>query len=268
MTPTPPESGARALPSLDDSPPPGTSRLPEHYHATDDDFVIPFAVEPLDVRGRVIRLGGELDGILARHDYPEPVSKLLAEMVAFTLLLGTALKFDGRFIVQAQGDGPVSLLVVDFQTPDGVRAMARFDETRLNEMVAAGEPSSAQLLGTGHLALTVDQGAHMQRYQGVVAMQGDSLEQMAEAYFLQSEQIPTRVRLAVGQTVERGDKGVAHWRAGGILAQYLPQDGSALPVRDLHPGDDPNAADGAAGLDAMPDRWREAEAILGTVEAD
>ena len=273
MTQNPPSTGGRATPSVpaqtDTSLMPGTSALPERFHAQDDDYVIPFAVEPLDVRGRVIRLGPTLDEILDRHDYPEPVSRLLAEMVAFSLLLGTALKFDGRFIVQAQGDGPVSLLVVDFQTPDAVRAMARFDAERLDAMIAEGVKTSAQLMGKGHLALTVDQGQHMQRYQGVVAMQGDSLEDMAQAYFLQSEQIPTRVRLAVAQNIEAGEQGRARWRAGGLLAQYLPHDSADLPVRDLHPGDDPNASDGATVDDnATPDLWREAEALVGTIEAD
>lgn len=280
MTLNPPSGGAdpttmAALPNL--------ARAPEGYHAGEDDHVIPFAVEELDVRGRTVRLGSAIDDLLERHDYPEPVSRLLAEMVALTMLLGTALKFEGRFIVQAQGDGPVSLLVVNFQTPDTVRAMARFDEVRLDEAVKAGATSPTQLLGEGHLALTVDQGAHMNRYQGVVAMQGESLEEMAQAYFLQSEQIPTLVRLAVGQSVDRGDGGKAKWRAGGFLAQYLPRDSSAMPVRDLHPGDDPNAGDLQAGdpnagdlqageaADAVfdqPDHWREAEALIRTIEAD
>ncbi len=267
MTPNPPSSGGTdptGQPNLLSQP---TSRAPASFHAGDDDYVMPFAVEELDVRGRVIRLGGAIDDLLDRHDYPQPVARLLAEMVALTLLLGTALKFDGRFIVQAQGDGPVSLLVVDFQTPDAVRAMARFDDARLEEAVAAGLTEPSELLGAGHLALTVDQGAHMNRYQGVVAMQGKSLEEMAQAYFLQSEQIPTLVRLAVAQTVDRGDAGKAKWRAGGFLAQYLPRDTSQLPVQDLHPGDDPNGETGTDMSVDQPDHWREAEALIGTIEA-
>ncbi len=264
MTPTPRLPGG-PTPIAGTTTPQPTSRAPASFHATDDDHVMPFAVEDLDVRGRVIRMGSAVDDLLARHDYPEPVARLLAEMVALTLLLGTALKFDGRFIVQAQGDGPVSLLVVDFQTPDAVRAMARFDQGRLDEAVAAGQGEPAQLLGKGHLALTVDPGTHMNRYQGVVAMQGESLEEMAQAYFLQSEQIPTLVRLAVAQSVDRGDGGKAKWRAGGFLAQYLPRDSSKLPTRDLHPGDDPNASDDVTV--EQPDHWREAEALIGTIEA-
>ncbi|MEM1284285.1 MAG: Hsp33 family molecular chaperone [Pseudomonadota bacterium] len=268
MTPNPPHGGraGSAVPSATTSATAPASRAPASFHAGDDDHVMPFAVEALDVRGRVIRLGPAIDELLARHDYPEPVARLLAEMVALTLLLGTSLKFDGRFIVQAQGDGPVSLLVVDFQTPDSVRAMARFDETRLAAAVAAGETQPAQLLGKGHLALTVDQGAHMSRYQGVVAMEGESLEEMAQAYFLQSEQIPTLVRLAVAQTVERGEGGKAHWRAGGFIGQYLPRDTSRVAVRDLHPGDDPNPEATGAILPDHHEHWREAEALIGTIE--
>lgn len=264
MTPNPPSGGADpAIVPVTQN----LSRAPKSYNAGEDDHVIPFAVEELDVRGRTVRLGRSIDDILERHSYPEPVARLLAEMVALTMLLGTALKFEGRFIVQAQGDGPVSLLVVDFQTPDKVRAMARFDDARFDEAVKTGATSPTQLLGEGHLALTVDQGAHMNRYQGVVAMQGESLEEMAQAYFLQSEQIPTLVRLAVAQSVDRGDGGKARWRAGGFLAQYLPQDSSALPVRDLHPGDDPNA-DAAESSVEQPDHWLEAEALIQTIEAD
>ncbi len=266
MTPNPPSSGGTS-PALPTAVSGATTRAPASFHANDDDHVMPFAVEELDVRGRVIRLGGAIDTLLDRHSYPEPVARLLAEMTALTLLLGTALKFDGRFIVQAQGDGPVSLLVVDFQTPDAVRAMARFDDARLSEAMAQGKTEPTQLLGSGHLALTVDQGAHMNRYQGVVAMQGESLEEMAQAYFLQSEQIPTLVRLAVAQTVDRGDGGKARWRAGGFLAQYLPRDSAKIPVRDLHPGDDPNADADAANVAEHHDHWREAEALIGTIEA-
>lgn len=262
MTPSSPLSTARP------ASPHGASRAPESFHATRDDHVMPFAVEGLDVRGRVIRLGPAIDDLLDRHDYPAPVAQLLAQMVALTLLLGTSLKFDGRFIVQAQGNGPVSLLVVDFQSPDAVRAMARFDAARLQTAIDAGQSEPAQLLGAGHLALTVDQGAHMNRYQGIVEMQGESLEDMAQAYFLQSEQIPTLVRLAVAQSVERGDGGRARWRAGGFLAQYLPADLRQVPPRDLHPGDDPS--DGGERQDVpvdQPDHWREAEALIGTIEA-
>ncbi|MBC8129009.1 MAG: Hsp33 family molecular chaperone HslO, partial [Rhizobiaceae bacterium] len=190
-----------------------------------DDAVVPFAVEALDARGRAVQLGAMLDDILGRHDYPEPVARLLAEMIVLTVLLGTSLKFDGKFIAQTQTDGPVDLLVVDFTTPSSVRAYARFDAERVAASVAAGRTDPETLLGIGTMALTVDQGGHSQRYQGIVELSGASLEEVAEGYFRQSEQIPTTLRLAVGRIARRGEGGGFResWRAGGILAQFLPE---------------------------------------------
>src|SRR6201988_677953 len=113
-----------------------------------DDAVLPFEVDALDLRGRLTRLGPALDEILTKHDYPTPVGKLLGEAIVLTTLLGSALKFDGRFILQTQTDGPVSFMVVDFQAPDRLRAYARFDASR----VTPGADSAA-LLGQGHLAM-------------------------------------------------------------------------------------------------------------------
>src|SRR5881227_1236437 len=124
-----------------------------------DDAVLPFEVNSLDLRGRLTRLGPALDEILAKHDYPPVVGKLLGEAIVLTTLLGSSLKFDGRFILQTKTDGPVSFLIVDFQAPDRMRAYARFDAARL----APGLGSGA-LLGRGHLAMTIDQGPDMSRY--------------------------------------------------------------------------------------------------------
>src|SRR6218665_3308641 len=172
-----------------------------------DDAVLPFEVAPLDLRGRLTRLGPALDELLAKHDYPAPVAKLLGEAIVLTTLLGSTLKFDGRFILQTQTDGPVSMIVVDFQAPDRLRAYARFDATRLE----AGQ-DSATLLGHGHLAMTIDQGPDMSRYQGLVALDGGNLEDAAHEYFLRSEQIPTQVRLAVGEEFRGGDGPKHRWR--------------------------------------------------------
>src|SRR3974390_3260104 len=119
-----------------------------------DDAVLPFEVNALDLRGRLTRLGPALDDILAKHDYPAPVAKLLGEAIVLTTLLGSSLKFDGRFILQTRTDGPVSFLIVDFKVPDRLRAYARYDASRLKD----GQ-SSGVLLGRGHLAMTIDQGA-------------------------------------------------------------------------------------------------------------
>src|SRR6202048_338450 len=121
-----------------------------------DDAVLPFEVSSLDLRGRLTRMGPALDDILTKHDYPAPVGKLLGEAIVLTTLLGSSLKFDGRFILQTPTDGPVSFLIVDFQAPDRLRAYARYDTSRLKD----GQDSGT-LLGKGHLAMTVDQGPDM-----------------------------------------------------------------------------------------------------------
>ena len=142
-----------------------------------DDAVLPFEVATLDLRGRLTRLGPALDDILTKHDYPAPVGKLLGEAIVLTTLLGSSLKFDGRFILQTQTDGPVSFMIVDFQAPDRLRAYARFDAKRLE----SGQDSGA-LLGKGHLAMTVDQGPDMSRYQGLVPLEGESSHSLSFWY--------------------------------------------------------------------------------------
>lgn len=241
-----------------------TSNLGLDRPETGDDAVVPFTLENLDTRGRSVRLGAALDTILKRHDYPAPVARLLGEAVALAALIGSSLKFDGRFILQTQTDGPVNLLVVDFDAPDGVRAYARFDEAELNAAVVSGRARPGELLGKGHLAMTIDQGEHMERYQGIVALEGDSLEEVAHTYFMQSEQIPTQVRLAVAELSQRGDP-VSHWRAGGVLIQHLPNHGMAV-MPDL-PGDGDFDNPETADPDFVePDSWTRARTLLATIE--
>ncbi|MCP3461604.1 MULTISPECIES: Hsp33 family molecular chaperone [unclassified Bradyrhizobium] len=224
-----------------------------------DDAVLPFEVDALDVRGRLTRLGPTLDDILTKHDYPAPVGKLLGEAIVLTTLLGSAVKFEGRFILQAQTDGPVSFLVVDFKAPDRLRAYARYDASRLGEAKDSGS-----LLGRGHLAMTIDQGADMSRYQGLVALDGGSLEDAAHEYFLRSEQIPTQVRLAVGEEWRSSDGGKHRWRAGGLLMQFLPKAPERARQADLHPGDAPEGT--TPHTVAEDDAWVEARSLIGTAE--
>ena len=226
-----------------------------------DDAVLPFEVDALDLRGRLTRLGPALDDVLAKHDYPAPVGKLLGEAIVLTTLLGSSLKFDGRFILQTQTDGPVSFLIVDFRAPDRLRAYARFDASRLKD----GQDSGA-LLGKGHLAMTIDQGPEMSRYQGLVALDGGTLEDAAHEYFLRSEQIPTRVRLAVGEEWRggEGDRPRHRWRAGGMLLQFLPKAPERARQADLHPGDAPEGA--VAHTVAEDDAWVEGQSLIATVE--
>src|ERR1700675_2663626 len=225
-----------------------------------DDATLPFEVDALDLRGRLTRLGPALDDVLAKHDYPAAVGKLLGEAIVLTTLLGSSLKFDGRFILQTQTDGAVSFLIVDFQAPDRLRAYARYDTSRLKD----GQDSGT-LLGKGHLAMTVDQGPDMSRYQGLVALDGGNLEAAAHEYFLRSEQIPTRVRLAVGEEWRGGGEGPKHrWRAGGMLLQFLPKAPERARLADLDPGDVPEGVEKPEIEE--DDAWVEGQSLIATVE--
>jgi molecular chaperone Hsp33 len=223
-----------------------------------DDLVLPFSVAALDVRGRVARLGPALDDILRRHDYPPKVSRLLGEAVILNVLFATALKIEGRVILQIQSGGPVSLLITDFTSPDGLRGYARFDAAAVAAL--PDNPALSAIVGEGTMALTVEPLHNVRRYQGVVAMNGDSLEEVAHSYFTQSEQIPTMVRLAVAETLERrpGEEPRRAWRGGGVTVQFLPDKADRIVVRDLAPGDAP--ADAANETPPDDDAWVEASA--------
>jgi molecular chaperone Hsp33 len=239
---------------------------PEPIALAGDDRVRPFHVPRLDVRGRAIQIDPMLNAILDRHHYPAPVARLLGEAIALTVLLGTTLKFDGQLILQTQSNGPVSMMVVDFRTPDSVRAYASFHQTEIEEAISSGHDAPHELLGTGSLAMTIDQGAHTSRYQGVVELDGTGLANAAHQYFLQSEQIPTRIRLAVSELIEPSGDGSEprrSWRAGGILVQFLPESEDRQRNRDLPSGDPDAEFDGTED-----DAWVEAEALVDTVSDD
>jgi len=221
-----------------------------------DDAVVPFVVEPLDVRGRVVRLGATIDHILAKHGYPTPVARLVGEACVLTVLLATSLKIEGRFQLQTRGDGAIGMLVVDFDTPDRLRALARFDADKLGARLRA-----CDLLGTGHLAVTVEQSDGTSRYQGIVSLQGQGLEDAARQYFDQSAQIPTRVRLAVAENVTGAG---VQWRAGGVMTQFLPRSPERRYRADLDPGDAPGGL--TMATPPADDAWIEAEALLATIE--
>ena len=234
-----------------------------------DDTVLPFAVEELDVRGRVVRLGPAVDTMLQRHGYPEPVARVLGEAAVLTILLGSSLKFDGRFQLQTKTDGAIDMLVVDFEAPDKLRGYARFNADRVSEIAATGMQTgpavAAQLLGKGYLGLTIDQGPDMSQYQGLVSLDGQGLEAAAHAYFKDSEQIPTVIRLAVAEALSDDEDGPRHaWRAGGLILQFLPESTERRRQRDIDPGDAPEGTI----RDETPDddAWVEARALVATVE--
>lgn len=187
-----------------------------------DDLAAAFQIDGWPVRGRIVRLGDAIDAILSAHDYPEPVAALLGEACALAALVGSSLKFEGRLIVQAQGDGPVRYVVADYDTEGHLRGYCRFDP---DEVAAAStgfaRPGAKTLLGGGTFAMTLDRGPDFERTQGITPIEGESLSLCAEHYFQQSEQVPTRVRLAVGQVLA-GDR--AGWRAGGAMIQMIASD--------------------------------------------
>jgi molecular chaperone Hsp33 len=210
-----------------------------------DDFVAAFQIEGWPLRGRIVRLGAAIDEVLSRHDYPEAVAKLLGEACALAALVGSSLKFEGRLIVQAQGDGPVSFVVADYDTAGGLRGYCSFNAQRLAEVSGGfARPGARTLLGGGVFMMTIDPGPESERYQGITPIEGETLALCAEQYFAQSEQTPTRVRLSVGQ-LNTGE-GIS-WRAGGILIQNV-------------------ASDDARG--STEDVWERAQALFATTGED
>jgi molecular chaperone Hsp33 len=180
------------------------------------DRVLGFTIPSRDARGRVVRLGPVLEKILTAHDYPVPIKHLLAEALVLAALIGSLLKDDdGQLTMQAQTQGGVvDLLVCDYRGGE-LRGYVRHDADRLAMLGA--NPSLFALFGQGgYLAITFDLAATGQRYQGIVPLEGASLAEACEAYFAQSEQVPTLIRVAV-----RSDK--SGCVAGGLLAQHLPE---------------------------------------------
>lgn len=208
-----------------------------------DDLILPFQAEGASVSGRLVRLGPAVDEILRGHDYPEPVCKLLGEGVAVTALLGASLKFEGKFTFQTKTDGPVSMLVIDYLSSGELRGYARFDAEIVSVLEKADEATPAALLGKGHLAMTIDRGSDMDSYQGVVALEGESLSDAADAYFRQSEQLPTFIRVAVARHYNSADSGDGwSWRAGGLVVQHLSREGGFATTEDDPDSDDWNRA--------------------------
>jgi molecular chaperone Hsp33 len=180
-----------------------------------NDVALGVAIPSRNARGRIARLAETVDSILAAHQYPPAIERLLAEALTLTALLGSLLKEpQGQLTLQAQTEGGIiDLLVCDYLGGE-LRGYIRHDPERLAE--ASEEPTLQDLFGTGYLAITFDQPAAKERYQGIVPLEGRNLAEAAQSYFAQSEQIPSLVRLAAEK---RGD----HWLAGGLLLQHLPE---------------------------------------------
>jgi molecular chaperone Hsp33 len=216
---------------------------------TDSDFVRSFQIEGMNVRGRIVHLTDLADRVLAAHAYPESVSLVVGEALALAALLGASLKFEGTLTLQTRGSGPLRMIVADYTSPGTIRACATFDRAAVE---ALGErPAFSDLVGTGSLAITIDQGGDMERYQGIVPLEGTGLADGAMSYFERSEQIPTRIKLAVATLIARGaDR--PHWRAGGIIIQNLAALGGHAASK---PASDAN------------EDWLRASVLFETVEA-
>ncbi|MCE2964252.1 MAG: Hsp33 family molecular chaperone HslO, partial [Alphaproteobacteria bacterium] len=177
-----------------------------------DDVVVPFLLQGLGVRGRLVRLVKTSTTVLGYHAYPEPVAELLGETLALTAGLAHFLDFDGKFIVQTSGDGAVKMLVADI-TPDG--GMRGYAQCVAPVPVAPAVLQS--LTGKGYLAFTADAlGETRERYQGIVALEGNNLAEAIQHYFNQSEQLPTRVILAAKHEAANA------WRSAALILQKLP----------------------------------------------
>ncbi len=232
----------------DPTSPSATPDFLNHDRPPVPDLVVPRGVTPFHlaekpVRGRLVRLGPLAEAILGRHDHPPTVGALLGQALALAAGLASALKFKGSFSVQAKGDGAVPLLLADCTEAGALRGYAKPNDERLATLLAATDaPSAAQLLGQGYLAFTCDQGPDMDRYQGIVAIEGETLAAMTGHYFTSSEQLQSHVQLAAAKTP-------AGWRASALILEKVAGEG---------------------GLDGLPaeeaaEAWRTALALAGTL---
>lgn len=228
-----------------------------------DDTVLPFQLDNSDIRGRVARLDGVLQGILKQHDYPPVVEALVAEMALLTALIGQTIKLRWKLSLQVQSNGPVRMIATDYYGPtqEGeparIRAYASYDADRLTD------ETPFEQVGSGYFAVMIDQGNGMTPYQGITPLAGGSLKACAEAYFAQSEQLATRFSLRLGKSIEPGVP--EHWRAGGVMLQHMPK---ASP----HATDDGGSGEGGllAATDILNDddgeNWNRANILLDSVE--
>lgn len=215
-------------------------------HSLPDDLVQSFQIDRTALRGRLVRLGPLVDGILKQHNYPQPVAAMLGEAVALAVILAGMLKYDGVFTLQTKGDGPIRLLVADVTTAGDVRGYAQYDEAKLAKALEASGAPVPRLLGAGYIAFTVDQGDKADRYQGIVELEGATLAECAHHYFRQSEQLQAGIKVAVGHDGTT-------WRAGGIMLQRVPTEGGKATPADA---------------EAQEDGWRRAMILMSSSTSD
>ncbi len=210
-----------------------------------DDLIQPFQMAEAGVRGRMVRLGKTVDDILNRHEYPDVVAQFLGESLVLAAILGGALKFDGIFTVQTKGDGALSMIAADMATPGNLRGYAAFDADKLAQVDPLHSTDAIQkYLGKGYIAFTIDANNSDQRYQGIVALEGENLAKCMEDYFDKSEQLETKLQVAV-------EKRDGKWRAGGLMIQRLPDTSGMVHKQEEH-----------------EEGWRNAEALVGTTTSE
>lgn len=229
---------------------PENNTIPNAADLWPGDFVQPFQIEDAGLRGRLVRIGPALEKALAPHDYPPVVAELLGETVAIALVLASGLKYDGMFTLQTSSNGPIGVLMADVSSNGAFRCYARYDAEQVAALeTAASRPSLNELLGAGHIAFTVDQGADTDRHQGITEITGESLVDCAHNYFKQSEQTLTALSVA-SQSASDGTGA----SAGIIMIQRLPSDsplGQDAPEADLADED-----------------WHRSEVLLGSITRD
>jgi len=229
-----------------------------------DDIVLPFGTVKSRISGRIVRLGPAVDHVLGAHDYPDLVSAVLGEAMALTALLGHPLKAGGRLILQTKTDGPLGFLVVHYDAPGVMRGYASFDRDKVAALAnSRNGVAASDLIGTGRMAMTIDPGGQATSHQGIVALDGGTLTDAAHAYFRQSEQLPTFIRLAVARQMVGGTApGTSpwRWRAGGLILQHVPRLGG-----DPRPDETPEERDARLhGED--DDDWLRVATLAATVE--
>ncbi len=226
-----------------------------------DDTVLPFQLDASDMRGRVARLDGVLSGVLGQHNYPPQVEALVAEMALLTALIGQTIELRWKLSLQVQSKGPVRMIATDYYAPREsgrsaqIRAYASYDPDRLSSDIPFEQ------VGEGYFAIMIDQGKGTAPYQGITPLDGNSLSACAEAYFAQSEQLPTRFSLSFGKSAEPGTE--ARWRAGGIMLQHMPKASPFVAGGDGQ-GQILSAADLVDGEEG--ENWNSVNILLDTVE--
>ncbi len=228
-----------------------------------DDTVLPFQLDRTDVRGRVARLDGVLDNVLAQHNYPAEIEALVAEACLLTALIGQTIKLRWKLSLQIRGNGAARLIATDYYGPteDGkpaqIRAYASYDDERLE---AGVDPFSQ--IGKGYFAVLIDQGEGNTPYQGITPIAGGSLSACAETYFAQSEQLPTRFQLAFGRNSAPGEPDT--WRAGGMMLQVMPK---ASPFAAKEGSGEDKVLQPNDILEGEEDEnWTRANVLLSTVD--